>query len=220
MLLVTGLLITTVAESQAIYVPNNRGYYRPRQRRMVRPVPSNMRRQMPSFQPTVNLSIGYSYPNLDKNYLPEYSNANMGTIAQQGPIAGSIDYRFSRNMSIGATVSHGWVSVPYYNYNNNTSTPDFNAKLDNWAIMFNLKSYLSAGGKVEPYIRTSIGVNKWKEEYTDGTGVKVNMPALDLPDLAYQVGLGAEFKMSKNAAFYAEAGYGKYILQGGLTFKF
>lgn len=220
LLLVAGMLGTTVAESQAIFVPRGGGYYRPRPRRMVRPVPQNMRRQLPPFQPTVNLSIGYGYPNLDKNYLPQYTNAYSGSISQTGPITGSVDYRFSRNMSIGATVSHGWVSAPYYNYSNNSATPDFNAKLDNWAFMLNIKSYFSSGGKVEPYLRTSIGVNEWKQDYTDGTGAKINMPGMDLPDLAYQVGLGAEFKLSKNAAFYVEAGYGKYIVNGGLTFKF
>jgi opacity protein-like surface antigen len=216
--LIAGLLVSTAAVSQSIMVRPGGRYYRPR--RMVRPVPSNMRRPLPYFQPTVNLSIGYGYPNLDKNYLPEYSNANRGNFLQTGPITGSIDYRFSRNLSIGATVSHGLVSAPYYNYSNSGATPDFNVKLDNWAFMLNLKSYLTSGGKVEPYIRTSIGVNSWKQEFTDGAGAKINMQNLDLPDLAYQIGLGAEFKLSKNAAFYAAAGYGKYILNGGLTFKF
>jgi hypothetical protein len=46
------------------------------------------------------------------------------------------------------------------------------------------------------------------------------MPTLNLPDLAYQVGLGANFKLSPNAGFFIEAGYGKYILNGGLSLKF
>ncbi|MBS1495936.1 MAG: outer membrane beta-barrel protein [Bacteroidetes bacterium] len=217
-LLIVTLLFSTVAESQVIMVRPGGRYYRPR--RMVRPVPPSMRRKSPPFQPTINLSIGYGYPNLDKNYLPDYANANQGNISQMGPITGSFDYRFSRNISIGALVTHGWVSAPYFDISNPGTTPDFNVKFNNWSFMLNLKSYLAAGGKVEPYIRTAIGINSWQQNFTDGTGAKINMQNVDLPDLAYQVGLGAEFKLSKNAAFYAEAGYGKYILNGGLTFKF
>jgi len=220
--LVTMLLTTAYAEAQTIIVPGRGGYYRQRPRRMVKPRPQNMRQQpqLPKFEPTVNLSFGYGFPNLDKDYLPEYYNAYSGSVNQTGPITGSVDYRFSRNMSIGATVMYGKVSAPYYYGSNNTFIPDFNAKLESWAFMLNLKSYIPTPGKVSPYFRGSIGVNTWDQTYTDASGKKLNMPEVDLPDLAYQVGVGAEFKLSKNAGFFAEAGYGKYILHGGLMFKF
>lgn len=220
--LVTLLLTSAYAECQTIIVPRGGGYYRQRPpRRMVKPRPQQMRQQQqPKFEPTVNLSFGYGFPNLDKDYLPQYFDAYGGNIHQTGPITGSIDYRFNQRMSVGATVMYGKVSSPYYYAGNNSAVPNFNASLESWAFMLNLKSYLPAGKNVTPYFRGSIGVNTWNQRYTDAAGNKLNMPEMDLPDLAYQVGVGAEFKLSKNAGFFAEAGYGKYILHGGLTFKF
>ena len=186
------------------------GYrHRPRQQQM----------DLPIFHPSVNLSFGYGFPNLDKDQLPDFYNLYKGTTTSQtGPVTGAIDYRFSRNMSIGVLVTHGKVSVPYYNYNE-TSTPQLTGSLDNWGVMLNFMRYIQTTGKISPYLRTAIGMNTWQQNYTNAQGSKVNMDGTP-SELAYQVGLGADFYVSKNAGLFLEAGYGKYILHGGLTFKF
>ena len=177
-------------------------------------------RNIPRFQPSVNVSFGYGFPNLDKNELPEFYNLYKGSVTSQtGPITGAIDYRFSRNMSLGVLVTHGKLSVPYYDYND-ASTPQLTGSLDNWSVMLNFMRYIPVNNeKVTPYIRTAIGINTWKQNYTDAQGSKINMDGAP-SELAYQVGLGANFYLSKNAGLFLEGGYGKYILHGGLTFKF
>jgi hypothetical protein len=175
---------------------------------------------LPKFEPSINLSFGYGFPNLDKDQLPDFYNLYKGsTTSQTGPITGAIDYRFSRNMSIGALVTHGNVSVPYYNYND-PSAPVFKGSLDNWSVMLNFMRYIQTAGKISPYLRTAVGINTWQQKYTDAAGNKVNMDTGEPSQLAYQVGLGADYYLSKNAGLFLEAGYGKYILHGGLTFKF
>ena len=74
------------------------------------------------------------------------------------------------------------------------------------------------GDKVSPYLRTAIGFNLWDQNFTDGTGNKINVPNT-LPDLAYQLGLGVKFKITERTGLFIEGGYGKYILHGGLSFK-
>src|SRR3989442_789744 len=64
-------------------------------------------RNLPKFVPSVNFSIGYGFPNSDKNLLPEFYNYYKGNVSQSAPITGALDYRFSRNMSIGVMVTHG-----------------------------------------------------------------------------------------------------------------
>jgi len=62
-------------------------------------------------------------------------------------------------------------------------------------------------------------VNTWKQDYIDAAGNKLNY--IEKPsELAYQAGLGAQFSLSDNARIFLEAGYGKYILHGGLSFVF
>lgn len=194
------------------------GMYRGRIYRQ-RPPIKQQNPNLPKFEPTVNISVGYGFPNLDKYELPAMYNYYKGTYTQSGPVTGAIDYQFSRYMSIGALVTHGKVSVPYYDYNN-SATPAVNGSLENWSFMLNLVRYMPVNStKVSPYFRTAIGVNSWTQNFSDASGNKINLNG-NPSDLAYQVGFGAKFNMSKNAGIFIEAGYGKYILHGGLALKF
>ena len=179
--------------------------------------PGQQQRNLPKFQPAVNVSFGYGFPNPDKDQLPDFYNLYKGTTTSQtGPVTGAIDYRFSRNMSIGVLVTHGKLSVPYYNFNEPLA-PVFTGSLESWSVLLNFMRYIPATGKISPWIRTAIGINTWQQGYTDAQGNKINMDGTP-SQLAYQVGLGANFYLSKNAGLFLEAGYGKYILHGGLTF--
>lgn len=169
------------------------------------------------FKPTVNLTLGYGFPNLDKDQLLIFDNAYAGTNSQNGPFMGTLDYQFKRNTSIGIMVTNGSVNRNYYNYSNDAYA--FNGKLNNTAIMLNLVNYLPGTRTVSPYFRTAIGVNIWSDNYAFPNGSKVVQDNGE-QDLAYQVSLGMKLNISKNAGFFVEAGYGKYILSGGLAFKF
>ena len=170
-----------------------------------------------SFKPTANISLGYGFPNLDKNQFAGSYYYYPGTATQTGPFVGSIDYQFNRAMSIGLLITHGTVNAPYYSYA--TSSQAFNGSLDNTAVMLDFVRYSPVTGKVvAPYIRTAIGINIWDENYTDLSGNKINYTSSP-SDLAYQISLGANFYIVKNTGLFIEAGYGKYILNAGLAFK-
>jgi len=212
------LLSCTVAEAQVrVFVTPGRpgyGYRMYRQRAAPR---RHNDQNLPKFEPSVNISIGYGFPNLDQLELPEFYRTYKGNITQTGPFNGSLDYQFSRGMSIGVMASHGTVSVPYYNYGN-PYTPAVTGSLDNWAVMLNFMRYMPVSAKVTPYLRAAIGINTWKQNYTDSSGYKVNYNYTP-SQLAYQVGIGSKFYLSNNTGIFLEAGYGKYILNGGLTVK-
>lgn len=191
-------------------------------RRFQRPQPRERfrERDLPKYTPSVNITIGYGFPNLDKQQLADFYNYYKGNVTQKGPLTAAVDYRFSRSMSLGVMVTHGKASAPYYNYND-PATPVLNGSLDNWAFMLNIIRYMPVNSsKVSPYIRTAIGINTWKQNYTDASGAKINLAGVQPGELAYQAGIGAKVKLSKNAGFFAEAGYGKYILHGGLSLTF
>ncbi len=211
------VLISGIAEAQfygggGFYM--QRGYARPPYRRQ------HYQQKLPPFKPTFNFSIGYGFPNLDKNYMAEFYNDYKGNSTQTGPVTAALDYQFSRFTSIGVMGTYGKVTTPYINYNSTTGTPDFTGKLENWSVLFNMISYFpSYENTVSPYIRTAIGVNNWKQDYTYPNGSKAAV-ADDPTSLAYQVSIGAKFNFAPNAGFYIEAGYGKYIASAGLTFRF
>ena len=177
---------------------------------------SRPRQTYPTFKPEVYVSFGYGFPNLDANQLSNTYTGYSGNISQTGPITGSIDYRFSRSTSIGIMTTYGKASVPYYSYGNNAYQGS--AQIENWSVMFNLMQYAPINNTATMYFRGALGLNiPTTATYTDFNG---NTSPIVLPDLAYQISLGGRFKLTDNTAFFAEAGYGKYILLGGLSFTF
>jgi hypothetical protein len=210
------LLFSIDVQSQ-VYVSPGVQYYRVRPPRAAKP---RQRQPVAPFTPAVELSLGYGFPNLDRNYLPYYYEAYYTNASMTGPFTGVLNYRFSRSTAIGIMVTHGNVQAPYYSFGSGSPVPDFKVKLDNWAFMLNMVNYLPASKTVSPYTRLAMGINSWQQNYTDAAGNKLYMQPVYLPDFAYQASIGAIFKMSKNTGFFIEAGYGKYIMEGGLSFKF
>lgn len=229
-----GLLVATGIGAQAqvygrIFIGPRYGYgyRRPPMRMYGRPQarPSyneyRERPQLSPFQPSVNISFGYSYPNLDYTHFANFYNMYKGNVSsQKGPFTGAIDYQFSRYMSIGVLGTYGKVSQPYYAMNNNSGVSDLTGSYENWSLMLNVVSYFPTRTRaVSPYLRTAVGVNNWKQDYTDASGAKT-MGIPEPSTLAYQASLGAKFNLSPRAGIFLEAGYGKYIVNGGLALKF
>jgi hypothetical protein len=187
--------------------PQRPGYYR------VRKAPPPARSY---FKPGWDLSLGYGVPNLDMYYLPDFGNTYKGSSSQTGPWLGSLDYHFNPRMSLGVLVTRGLVSTPYYYYYSGNKS--MTGKLDNWSIMLDMIHHFPAGGWMDPYFRTALGVNIWKQEFQDPSGNQVFLGP-DPSPFAYQVSLGLRARVSPHAGFFLEAGYGKYILNGGLSFR-
>lgn len=221
------ILISGITEAQmyggGFYI--QRGYRRPPPRHMQRYQRYPRQRQQ-TYRPTINLSFGYGYPNLDKNYFPSQFNgavnAYEGTkFTQTGPVTGALDFQFSKYSSIGVMGTYGKVSVPYYDFSSNGNIPAFNGNIKSWSVLFNMMTYFpSYENTVSPYIRTAIGISTHNEDYLYPDGSKALLGGSNITDLAYQVSIGARFNMSPNAGFFLEAGYGRYIASGGLTFRF
>lgn len=171
-----------------------------------------------TFKKSVNIFIGYGFPNVDQNYLPRYEELYHGTISQAGPFIAALDYQFSRKVSIGAIITRGTVTTPYYD-SASPAQPAFTAKLYNWSFMFDVVRYILLNQKIFPYIRTAIGINSWKQDYTAIDGSKASVRPVALPHLAYQAGIGAKFMICGRTGVFIEGGYGKYVFNGGLSVK-
>jgi hypothetical protein len=171
-----------------------------------------------TFKKSVNIFIGYGFPNVDQNYLPRYEEMYHGNISQAGPFIAALDYQFSRKVSIGAIITRGIVSTPYYD-SASPAQPAFTAKLYNWSFMLDVVRYIPLNQKIFPYIRTAFGINSWKQDYTAIDGSKASVRPVALPHLAYQAGIGAKFMILGKAGVFIEAGYGKYVFNGGLSVK-
>lgn len=173
--------------------------------------------ELQTFKPSLDVSVGYGFPNLDKYLLADFYDYYSGSGTQSGPIIASVDYHFTPRMAIGVMVNYGKVSRPYYSYYSGEQT--FTGSLTNTAVLLNFTRYLGMSQKIMPYTRTAIGINTGQSEYLASDGSKA-ADAGDETSLAYQVGLGVKFNAGKHGGFFVEAGYGKYILSAGLSMKF
>jgi hypothetical protein len=70
-----------------------------------------------------------------------------------------------------------------------------------------------------PYVRTAIGVNISQQNFNNGSGNQTPYDGSS-SSLSYQLSIGSKFFFNKHSGVFIEAGYGKYILQGGLAFRF
>lgn len=180
--------------------------------------------EAPKFIPTVDISVGFGFPNVDKYLLPDLTSQGVvkGNYQKTGSYNAAIDYQFSRFTSLGLMGTYGTSSVPYYAINAGPSDASiYNGTLTGWSVLANLKNYFLPVdlAKLNGYLRLAGGVNVWDQKITDANGLKQNNIS-DPSEFAYQISLGADFNLSPRAAVYVEAGYGKYILAGGLKFRF
>jgi hypothetical protein len=180
---------------------------------------SRTHRSLPVFRPSLNISAGYGLPVVDTKYLPAFYNLGRGDISQWGVLAGSVDYQFSRRMSIGVMAAHASFSAPYYGYFYPGEAPDLTAHFDNWAFMISLTRYFPISLRTSLYLRTAIGANVWQQRYTDASGDPATVTDVDLPSLAHQLALGMKFRVTRHARLFLEGGYGKYIVRAGLSAK-
>jgi hypothetical protein len=167
----------------------------------------------------VSISAGYGFPAVDTKYLPEFYGVGKGNVSQQGVVTGSVDYQFSRRMSIGVMVTHASFSAPYYGYFSASDLPDLTARFENWAFMITMVRYIPVSRRASLYIRTAIGGNSWKQDYEDVHGNKVAVTSVDLPALAHQLALGMKCRLGLRTGIFVEGGYGKYIVRGGLSVR-
>ena len=179
---------------------------------------SKKKNNEPAFKPVVYASLGYGFPNLDASQLPDnayITGYNKGITSTSGPITGAIDYRFSRNTSIGVMTTYGKVSAPYTNSSNvNVGI----GSIETWGVLVNMMNYAPLSNTATLYFRLAFGANITNStSFSDqSAGTLLISPS----SFAYQVGIGARFDIAKNTALFAEAGYGKYILHGGISFAF
>lgn len=172
---------------------------------------NNYKPKESAFKPEVNFSIGYGFPNVDAYQFSDYYGLYKGNISQAGPITGSIDYRYNRYNSIGVMATYGKVSVPYSDGLNNYQGK---VDLENWSVMLNFMQYSTLTNSATLYFHEALGAN------INNTSYYGNLPTTSPNVFAYQLGIGARFKITENASFFGEAGYGKYIIHGGLSFSF
>ena len=188
------------------------GYYRGRVHvRGGRRPANNYRKPEPSFAPEVNISIGYGFPNVDAYQFSNYYGLYKGNVTQTGSVTGAIDYRYNRYNSIGVMATYGKVDIPYTDAYNNYQGK---INLESWSVMLNIMQYAPLTNSATLYFHEAIGAN------INNTSYYGNVPTPTPYALAYQLSIGARFKITENASFFGEAGYGKYIIHGGLSFSF
>lgn len=160
----------------------------------------------------VSLSLGAGFPNLDTRYLPAFDGMSMSGATGSAVVSGSLTCRVTRRLEAGVTTTYGSVSASYSEPGSVGSAgfPGFSGKLEGWTIMATLQRTFPMGRRVSAYIKTALGAHLWTQSYTE-PGVSA-----DLPVLAKQVCGGVRLRCLRRAGLFVEAGYGEYVVLGGI----
>ena len=162
-----------------------------------------------TFKPEISVKIGYGFPNVDTYQFSDYVGLYKGSISQTGPITSSVDYKYNSTNSIGIMATYGKVAIPYTDGNNNY---EGKVNLETRSVLANFMQFRPLTNSATFYFHEALGASINNVNYLG------NVPVITPASFAYQLGVGAKFKISEKTSFFAEAGYGKYVLHGGLSY--
>ena len=161
-------------------------------------------------------SVQYGFPNTIRNSLESFIGFNQTNKKSLGPFSVSYEYHINDLMSIGLNLSYASYSADYKDALGFGLA--FKGTLRNPAILLQSIKYFESDSKAMLYAKGSIGINLWSGEYKrpDGSDYQnFNAPT----PLGYNAVVGVKYGFAPDIFGYIEAGYGKYIVAAGLSFK-
>jgi opacity protein-like surface antigen len=174
------------------------------------------------YQGSSTVTIGYGFPNIGKSILKIGNSAGVtdSKITGVGPI--HVKYEYAVSDKVGVGVSLGYVSfADEYTQDNGGAAPyKYKDAITSFGILARFNYHFGGNEKVDPYVGLGAGYNNWTAKTTtndpDGIGNTFTIPI----KIGFEGGVGVRYYFTPNIGAYAELGYGKSILQGGLAFKF
>lgn len=173
------------------------------------------------YQGSSTFTIGYGFPNIGKSILKIGNSAGVtdSKITGVGPLHAKYEYAVSDKVGVGVSV--GYVSfADEYTQNSGGPTYKYKDAITSLGILARFNYHFGGNDKVDPYVGIGAGYNNWSLKTTtndpDGTGNSITIPI----KVGFEGGVGVRYYFTPNIGAYAELGYGKSILQGGLAFKF
>lgn len=161
-------------------------------------------------------SVQYGLPNIIKNSLESVFGFNRTNKKKFGPVSIAYEYHVNELMSLGISVSYGSYSADYKDAIG--AGLAFNGTLRNTALLLQSTKYFESDKKALLYAKGSIGLNLWSGEYKKPDGTDFNNFNAPTP-LGYNAVVGVKYGFSANNYGYIEAGYGKYVVAAGISFK-
>lgn len=162
------------------------------------------------------ISAGYGAPNLNKTLFKIYEDENDYALKGYGPIHLKYEHAVSDRIGLGLSINHVASSISYknlynYDYKLNFSSTKFNARVN--VHFFSSETFDAFWGVGVGY---GTSTSKWTTNDPDDSNVSFSNP---IP-IGLESTLGARYFFSENIGLYAEIGFAKSIVQGGLSFKF
>jgi hypothetical protein len=161
-------------------------------------------------------SIQYGFPNTIKNNLESFIGFTQTNKKSIGPVSIAYEYHINPLLSLGISISYGSYSADYKDILNLGAA--FKGTLRNTALLLQSTKYFETDKKILPYAKGSIGLNLWSGEYKTASGNDYQNFNAPTP-LGYNAVVGIKYGFSRQTFGYLEAGYGKYVVAAGVSFR-
>lgn len=184
----------------------------------------NQRRRQAFEQNSTIITIGYGVPNLGKAIFNIYKDELGFYTSGIGPIHAKYEFGLTDHFGIGVSIGFvdfkaAWLTK-YHNANNELQEYEEGFKGSSFGIMARGNYHFSTSKRLDPFVGFGIGYNRmsfgWFSEYEYADELSLSFP---IP-FATELSIGARYYLSDNIGAYAELGWGKSLLQAGLSMKF
>jgi len=162
------------------------------------------------------ISFQHGFPNTIKNSLESFFGFDQTNKKSIGPVSIAYEYHIKPEFSIGINLSYASYSADYKDVFGFSAA--FTGKIRNTALMIHSIKYFQNESKYLIYAKGNVGLNLWSGEYRSANGDEYKNFNAPTP-VAYNAMVGVKYGLTSSIYPYIEAGYGKYVVAAGISFK-
>jgi len=171
------------------------------------------------------ISLGYGGPNLSASFFKTFEDRADYTVNGLGPIHAKFEYAVSDKIGIGMSFNYVRTNVKW-NYetidvNNDPVVYEEGYKFSALAANARINWHFVDNDNLDVYYGLGFGYNYSNNEYytNDPDGVEGGTFSISGIPIGFETTFGVRYLFNENIGIYAEFGWAKSVVQGGLVFK-
>lgn len=170
------------------------------------------------------ISVGYGVGNFSRTFVTAAAKGTGVETSFLGPLFAKYEYAVAENVGFGVVFAYMGAKASstntYVDDNGDEQTYTLTTDFSTWSALARVNYHFSDDDNFDPYIGLGMGYRNGGVRYTysDPNADKIG----DIPTIipfGMEMTLGARYMVASNIGFYAEVGFAKAVVQGGLVFK-
>ncbi len=173
----------------------------------------------------ITFMAGYGFPNLIGSVFNAYESQLGYTSSSLGPFYLKGEYAINKRLGAGINIAWANSQASYLikDFTPDSILSDFNAKVNRstYSILVRMNYHFGRSSRVDPYAGFGIGYRNAKWTFSDDDpNLSLSQSIPNLIPLGFELTAGVRYYFTNLIGLYAEAGFSKAPVQGGVILKF